>query len=97
VVEQEKGEKAGQNPEHRAENSEPECEIPARVGDGIGFCFDHFLGFLVSYSPLAAIPNRAACPSNDESIEVFIFDFPLFDLLMRDEIYPCFFASVGCG
>ena len=67
VVEQKKGEKAGQNPEHRAENSEPECEIPARVGNGIGFCFDHFLGFLVSYSPLAAIPKRAACPSNDES------------------------------
>jgi hypothetical protein len=29
VVEQEKPEKAGQNPEHRAENSEPEWNVPA--------------------------------------------------------------------
>jgi hypothetical protein len=29
VVEQKEGEKAGQNPEHRAENSEPKWEVPA--------------------------------------------------------------------
>ena len=29
VVEQKKAEKAGQNPEHRAENSEPEWNVPA--------------------------------------------------------------------
>jgi hypothetical protein len=32
VVEEEKGKKADQNPEHRAENGEPEWDIPARVG-----------------------------------------------------------------
>ena len=29
VVEEEEGEKADQNPEHRAENSEPEWNVPA--------------------------------------------------------------------
>src|SRR5437868_12258630 len=43
VVEQEKPEKADQNPEHRAKNSEPECRVPIGVGDGIGFCSSHFL------------------------------------------------------
>jgi hypothetical protein len=43
VVEQDNGEKAGQNPEHRAKNSEPECRVPIGIGDGIGFCSSHFL------------------------------------------------------
>ena len=62
VVEQEKPEKADQNPEHGAKNSEPERDVPACAGDGIGFCLDHTLGFLVSCLPLVAIPERAACP-----------------------------------
>ena len=45
VVEEEKGEKANQNPEHRAENSEPEWNVPAWVGHGIGFCLGHTSGF----------------------------------------------------
>ena len=62
AVEQEKGEKAHQNPEHRAENGEPEWDVPARPGDGIRLCLSHPLGFLVSCSLLVAIPKRAACP-----------------------------------
>ena len=58
VVEQEKGEKADQNPEHRAENSEPEWDIPVRVGEDIRFCLVILLVFLVSYSPLG---NPKAC------------------------------------
>jgi len=61
VVEQEKGEKAGQNPEHRAENSEPEWNVPACAGDDIGFCLGHVL-FLVSCLPLVETPEHAACP-----------------------------------
>jgi hypothetical protein len=62
LVEQEKGKKADQNPEQRAENGEPEWDVPARVGDGIRFCLSHPLGFLVSCWPLVATPKRAACP-----------------------------------
>jgi hypothetical protein len=42
VVEQKQGEKAGQNPEHWAENSEPECDIPACAREECDFaraCF----------------------------------------------------------
>jgi hypothetical protein len=41
MVKQEKPEKADQNPEHRAENGEPEWDVPARVGDIIKFCLGH--------------------------------------------------------
>ena len=61
MVKQENPEKADQNPEHGAENSEPEWDVPACVGDGIGFCLGHTLGFLVSCLRLVAIPERAAC------------------------------------
>jgi hypothetical protein len=63
VVEEEKGEKAEQNPEHRAEYSEPEWDVPACIGYGIGFCLGHTLDFLVSCSQLFVTPERAACPS----------------------------------
>ena len=62
VVEHEKPEKADQNPEHRAENGEPERDIQARVGDGVGFYLGHTPGFLVSRLPLVATPERAAGP-----------------------------------
>lgn len=63
VVEQEQGQEPCYHAEHRTENSEPECDVPARVGDDIGFCLGHPLGFLVSYWPLAAIPKHRACRS----------------------------------
>ena len=62
VVKQEKSEKADHNPQHRAENGEPEWDVPACAGDGIRFCLGHTLGFPVSYLPLVAIPERAVCP-----------------------------------
>ena len=62
VVKQEKSEKADQNPENRTENSEPEWDVPACAGDGIRFCLGHTPSLLVSYLPLVAIPERAACP-----------------------------------
>ena len=62
VVEQEKPEKAGQNSDQGAENSEPKWEVPARVRDEIGFCPGHDPGFLVSCLPLVVTPERAACP-----------------------------------
>jgi hypothetical protein len=45
VVKQENPEKADYDSEHRAENSEPEWNVPARVGHGIGFCLGHTSGF----------------------------------------------------
>jgi len=42
-VEQEKAEKADQNPEHRTENSEPEWNVQLPVRDGIRLCFGHLL------------------------------------------------------
>ena len=62
VVEQDNGEKAGQNPEHRTENSEPEWDVPACAGDGIGFCLGHTPGFLISCLPPVATPERVVCP-----------------------------------
>jgi hypothetical protein len=65
VVEQEKGEKPDQHPEHRAENSEPEWDVPARVGHGIRVCLGHSPGSFVSYFPLEATLKRVACPRQD--------------------------------
>jgi hypothetical protein len=45
VIKQEKPEKTEQNPEHRAENSEPEWDVPARVDNGVRFCLGHTIGF----------------------------------------------------
>jgi len=62
VVEQKKAEKSDQHPEHRAEYSEPEWDVPACVGYGIGFALGHTLDFPVSRLPLVATPERAAGP-----------------------------------
>ena len=62
VEEQKKAEKSDQYPEHRAEYSEPEWDVPACVGCDIGFCLRHTLDFLVSCSQLFVTPERAACP-----------------------------------
>ena len=43
AVEQEKAEKADQNPKHRTENGEPEWNVELPVRDGIRFCFGHLL------------------------------------------------------
>jgi hypothetical protein len=47
MVEQEKSQKADQNSEDWAEDSEPKRGVPIGLGYGTGFCFGHFLGSLV--------------------------------------------------
>src|SRR5205807_9435205 len=42
VVEEEKRDKAGQNPKHRAQNSEPERDVPVRAGHGRGIARECF-------------------------------------------------------
>ena len=42
AVEQEKGDKAGQDPKHRAENSEPEREVPVGAGSEFRLAAEFF-------------------------------------------------------
>jgi hypothetical protein len=62
VEEQKKAEKSDQYPQHRAEYSEPEWDVPACVGYVIGFCLGHALDFPVSCLPLVVTPECAVCP-----------------------------------
>ena len=76
MVKQENPEKANQNPEHRAENSEPEWNVPARVGDGIRFCFGHTSGSLLvachSWQPQSAQRVRVKIPGHAQAMVTLI-------------------------
>jgi hypothetical protein len=77
VVEEEKGEKARQNPEDRAENSEPERAVPVCLSRGIGFCLVHSLGFLVGIFHFARFLERVMhLEALDDINDILFHRFP---------------------